>query len=133
MINKEKIKLAKQQRRKARVRAKISGTAKIPRLSVFRSLNNTYVQLVDDERGKTLVSANSKETQKTKKQENKKTLKENKEVTKKVNEAFEVGKLIADKAQAKKIKQCVFDKGSYKYHGRVKAVAEGAREGGLIF
>ena len=112
----QKVKLAKRMRRKARVRAKIFGTAKRPRLSVFKSLKYVSVQLIDDEKGKTLVSANDKK------------LKGNK-----TEKAKDVGKLIAQKALDKKIKVCVFDKSGYKYHGRVKAVADGAREGGLKF
>ena len=118
MQNTQKIKLAKQMRRKARVRAKIFGTAKRPRLSVFRSLKGMNVQLIDDEKQKTLVSANSREL---------------KSKAKKIEQAAELGKLVAKKAGDKKIKECVFDKGGYKYHGRVKALAEGAREGGMKF
>lgn len=122
MQNKQKIKSAKRIRRKARVRAQVYGTAKRPRLSVFRSLKHISVQLIDDEKSKTLVSATSQEVKKKKSQK-----------VKKVDLAFEVGKLLAKKALDKKIKVCVFDKSGYKYHGRVKAIAEGAREGGLKF
>lgn len=116
MINKEKVKKEKRLLRKARTRAKISGTKKIPRLSVYRSLSHIYAQLIDDVTGKTLVSANDKKLK-----------------GKKIKMAQEVGKDLAIKALDKKIKVCVFDKGGYKYHGRIKAVAEGARAGGLKF
>ncbi len=109
---------AQRQRRHGRVRAKISGTATCPRLSVFRSNKGMYLQLIDDENGVTLASASVLEIKS----------KEGKSVV-----GQELGKLIAKKAKEKKIETVVFDRGSYKYHGRVKAVAEGAREGGLKF
>ena len=108
----------KRTRRHNRVRAKVKGTNIMPRLCVFRSNQHITAQIIDDEKGKTIVSA----TDKTK-------LK----VAGKVAKAFEVGKEIAKLAQEKKIKQVVFDRGGFNYHGRVKAVAEGAREGGLQF
>jgi len=113
--------------RRRRVRAKIRGTKKCPRLSVFRSNRGMYAQLIDDEAGVTLASAHSKEI----------TVGEPK-ISKgdsllKKDISFQLGKLIAKKAVAKKIKQVVFDRGGYKYCGRVKALAEGAREGGLEF
>lgn len=106
-------------RRKKKVRAKISGTEKRPRLSVYRSSRYIYAQIVDDSKGKTLVAASnlSKELQKTSK----------------VEQAKKVGAEIAKAALAKKIKKVVFDKSGYKYHGRLKALADGAREGGLEF
>jgi len=119
MIKAQKVKKQKKQRRKARVRAKISGTSKIPRLTVFRSLKHISAQLIDDDKGKTLISAQDTEI-KTEK-------------GKKMELAIEVGKLLAKKAQDKKIKRCIFDKSLYKYHGRIKALAEGARQGGLEF
>jgi len=103
-------------RRKVRVRGKIFGTAVRPRLSVFRSLKNISAQLIDDENSKTLVSANDKKVKGTR-----------------IEKAKEVGKSIAQKALENKIKECVFDKSSYLYHGRVKALAESARESGLKF
>jgi len=109
--------------RHARVRAVVQGTKDCPRLSVFRSLRATNVQLIDDESGKTLVAANGTEI-KTAKVEGKTT---------KVALAYLLGKLIAEKAMAKNIKTVVFDRGGYRYHGRVAAVADGAREGGLKF
>jgi len=134
MKNKQKIKLEKRARRKARVRAKVFGTKDKPRLSVFRSLRHIYCQLIDDEKGRTLVSASDKEIVKARKQESKKAQeKEIKKYGNKEIQAFEVGKLLAEKALSKNIKKCVFDKSGYRYHGRVKAVAEGARQGGLAF
>ncbi len=111
------IKREKRYRRHRRVRAKISGTAKIPRLCIFRSTKHIYAQLIDDEKSKTLAQVSDLEIKKGKKTEI----------------AYEVGKLIAQKAIKEKIEKVVFDRGGYKYHGRVKAVAEGAREAGLKF
>jgi large subunit ribosomal protein L18 len=108
------------ERRNRRVRAKIYGTLEKPRLSVFRSLNHIYAQLINDDEGKTLISASDLELKKDKKMI-KKSL------------AREVGKLIASKAKEKNIIQVVFDRSSFKYHGRVKELAEGARETGLKF
>jgi len=102
--------------RHRRVRAKVHGTKDKPRLSVFRSNKHIFLQLIDDKSGKTLVSESD--------------LKLKKKATK-TEIAKEVGKLLAEAAKEKKIKKAVFDKGGYKYHGRVKAAAEGAREGGL--
>jgi large subunit ribosomal protein L18 len=126
-----KIKRQKRYRRHKRVRAKISGTSKIPRLCVFRSNRHIYAQLIDDKKGRTLVAANDLELKKTKTPA--KGPKPKKGLTRKVALAFEVGKLIAQKALKKKIQRVIFDRGGYKYHGRVKAVANGAREGGLKF
>lgn len=89
-----------------------------PRISVFRSNKHIYTQLIDDEKGKTLVSASDFE------------LKEKKD---RKSIAFEVGKLLAQKAKKKKINKVFFDRGRFKYHGQVQALAEGAREGGLEF
>jgi large subunit ribosomal protein L18 len=111
----------KRYRRHKRVRAKIFGTAKVPRLCVFRSTKHIYAQLIDDERGKTIIAASDLEFKKSK---IKKT---------KIGKAKEVGKLIAEKAKKMKIEKVVFDREGYQYHGRVKALAEGAREGGLKF
>jgi len=104
-------------RRKNRVRAKVSGTAERPRLSVNRSLVGMSVQLIDDATGKTLVAASLKEAKG----------KAN------VEGAGKLGKLIATKAKKKKIETIVFDRSGYKYHGRVKALADAARESGLVF
>ncbi len=110
----------KRYRRHKRVRAKIFGNAKVPRLGVFRSGLHIYAQVIDDEKGKTLLSASDRELKRKKGQ-------------KKIDRAKEVGKLIAKKALEKKIEKVVFDRGGYQYHGRVRALAEGAREGGLKF
>lgn len=106
--------------RHKRVRSKISGTATCPRLNVFRSAKNIYAQLIDDTTGNTLVSASSLE-------KGFKASGSNKEGAK------EVGKLVAQKAIKKGINEVVFDRGGYIFHGRVKELAQGAREGGLKF
>ncbi|MBM3250687.1 MAG: 50S ribosomal protein L18 [Candidatus Nealsonbacteria bacterium] len=122
----------KRYRRHKRVRAKIYGTANVPRLCVFRSAKHIYAQLIDDEKGKTILSSSDTEFKKLKTQT--KTEKKEKIVrTGKIAPSYEVGKLVARKAVAKKITKVIFDRGGYKYHGRVKALAEGAREGGLQF
>ena len=107
--------------RHKRVRKKISGTPSCPRLSVFRSLNHIYAQIIDDSSGKTLVSASTLEPMARKKlgQEAK------------VKKAEFVGSLVAHKAIIRGIRQVVFDRGGYKYHGRVKALCEAARQAGL--
>ena len=107
-------------KRHARVRSKVKGTPECPRLDVFRSLQNIYAQLIDDTTGTTLVSASSTE----------KDFKDyggNKEAARKV------GEKLAQRALEKNIKDVVFDRGGYVYHGRVQELAEGAREGGLTF
>jgi len=108
----------KRKRRHKRVRAKVSGTGKLPRLSVFRSGKHIYAQLIDDQKGKTIIEANDQKL---------------KGKSSKIDKAKEIGKTIAKKALAGKIEKVVFDRGGYKYHGRIKALAEGAREGGLKF
>lgn len=118
MADINKIKRDKRQIRHSRVRSVVSGEGTRPRLSVFRSGKNIYAQLIDDEAGKTILSASSREV---------------KAKGKKVDIALEVGKLLAGKAKEKNIAKVVFDRGGYKYHGRVKALADGAREGGLEF
>ena len=118
MINKPGSNVARL-RRHARVRKNISGTAERPRLCVFRSASHIYAQIIDDVAGKTLVSASTLEA--------KMANGGNKEA------ALAVGKLIAEKAIAAGIKQVVFDRGGYIYHGRVASLADGAREGGLEF
>jgi len=119
-MDKNKEKNIQQARRHARVRAKVKGTTARPRLSVYRSNRGMFLQLIDDESGKTLASAGLKELKGAK-------------VAGKLAISQELGKLIAEKAKNKKIAEAVFDRGSYKYHGRVKAAAEGARAGGLKF
>lgn len=106
-----------------RVRSKISGTAERPRLCVFRSNKNIYAQLIDDVSGNTLVAASSLD----------KTIAEKLDTTGNKEAARAVGQLIAEKALDKGIKSVVFDRGGYIYHGRIKELAEGAREKGLEF
>ena len=128
-----KSKKEKRQKRHRRVRAKVRGTAKVPRFCVFRSGKHIYTQLIDDEKGKTIIAVSDQELkQKTATKSLK--LKEG-EVVKsgKLAIAYEVGKLIAQKSLEKKIEKVVFDRGGYKYHGKVKSLADGAREGGLKF
>jgi len=126
----------KRYRRQKRVRAKIFGTKEKPRLCVFRSNKHISAQLIDDKKGYTLVVASDLEIKKPKIQDKKTVLeKDNKEDKRsgKVALAYQVGRLIAEKADKKKITKVVFDRGGYKYHGRVKSLAEGARRGGLRF
>ncbi len=108
------------QRRHLRVRRKISGTAERPRLCVYRSNTNLYVQIIDDVKGNTLVSASTLDKEIKTKYANKQAAKE-------------LGELIASKAKAKNIETVVFDRGGYIYHGVVKELAEAARNGGLKF
>jgi len=110
---------AKRLRRRRRVRAKVHGTAARPRISVFRSNRGISVQLIDDERGHTLAAVNWTEAELRS--------------LKSVEQARRVGALLAERAKAASVEQAVFDRGGYKYHGRVQALAEGAREGGLTF
>ncbi|MBU1164668.1 50S ribosomal protein L18 [Patescibacteria group bacterium] len=117
MKNLQKIKLEKRIRRKIRTRAKIFGTAKRPRMAIFRSLKHISVQLIDDDKSKTIVSATDKEI-KSKKANG-------------VEIATQLGKLIGEKAIKAGVKEVVFDRSSYKYHGRVKAFADAARKAGL--
>jgi len=108
-------------KRKKRVRSKVFGTIERPRLSVYRSNKFIYAQLVDDGKKKTLLSASDLE------------LKSKKEAGTKTQKAYLVGEMISKKAKLKKITKIVFDRGGYRYHGRVKALADGARKGGLDF
>ncbi len=111
--------LTPRQKRHNRVRARVTGTAERPRLNVFRSLNHIYAQLIDDTRGHTITAASTLDTDVTE--------------ANKMEEATNVGKLVAERAKAQGITRVVFDRGGYLYHGRIKALAEGAREGGLDF
>ena len=115
-INKNAMRL----KRHIRVRGKVSGTPERPRLNVFRSNANIYAQIIDDVNGVTLVAANTLE-------------KDFEGATGNAEAAKKVGQLIAERAKAKGIEEVVFDRGGYVYHGRVAALAEGAREGGLKF
>ena len=108
----------KRQRIHTKIRAKIAGTKERPRLCVFKSGKHIYAQLIDDDHGKILAQANDVKV---------------KIKGKKVDHSMEVGKLIAKEAIAKKIEKVVFDRGGFVYHGRIKAVADGAREAGLKF
>jgi large subunit ribosomal protein L18 len=113
----------RRERRQRRVRAKVSGTGSRPRLNVFRSSRHIFAQIIDDVKGHTLVAASTLDpaVRASAKQWDKK------------QEAKEVGKLLAQRALAQGLKQVVFDRGGYQYHGRVKSLAEGSREGGLEF
>ena len=115
-------KLERRSRIKMRIRKKISGTLDAPRVAVFRSNKQIYAQVINDLKGETILSASSKE----------------KEIAaqtgiKKIEQAKLVGKLLASKCKEKGIEKVVFDRGGYKYHGRVKSLADAAREGGLNF
>jgi len=117
--------LSKVQRRKRvkqRIRKKVSGTADIPRVAVFRSNKQIYAQVIDDLKGITILSASSREKEV-----------DAAEKKNKVEQAALVGKLLAEKCKEAKIEKVVFDRGGYKYHGRVKSLAEAARKGGLKF
>jgi large subunit ribosomal protein L18 len=104
-----------------RIRGKISGTANRPRLSVFRSNKQIYAQIIDDAAGKTLVSASSMDKEIASKD------------VPKIEQAKLVGQLLAEKAKQADVETVVFDRGGYVYHGRIKSLADGAREGGLKF
>lgn len=119
MVNKADKNTARQ-RRHRRVRGKISGTAQCPRLNVFRSSKNIYAQIIDDVKGVTLAAASTLDKAFTGNGGNKEA-------------ARQVGKMIAERAAEKGITEVVFDRGGYIFHGRVKELAEGAREGGLNF
>ncbi len=118
-----KSKLESRQRRHERIRKKVNGTKERPRLSVYRSLNHIYAQIIDDRDGHTIVSVSSLGS----------PVKEAKQHKGNSKTAKEVGTLVAKRAQEKGIKSVVFDRGGYLFHGRVKALAEAAREGGLEF
>jgi large subunit ribosomal protein L18 len=109
----------KRLKRRRRVRAKVHGTAERPRISVFRSNRGVFAQLVDDDAGRTITSVQWTEAELRS--------------LKPMEQATEAGKLLASRAKAAGIDTAVFDRGGYQYHGRVKALAEGAREGGLNF
>jgi len=106
-------------RRRRRVRAKISGTAERPRLSVYRSNRGVFAQLIDDRTGRTLAAVNWTEAELRK--------------LNGIEQAKRAGELLAERASAAGVKTCVFDRGGYQYHGRVQALADGAREKGLSF
>ncbi|MDO9130415.1 MAG: 50S ribosomal protein L18 [Anaerolineales bacterium] len=110
-------------RRHARVRKQIAGSAQRPRLNIFRSLSEMYVQVIDDRAGHTLVSASTIDSE----------LRAKMKGLNKTDQARLIGKTIAERAKSKGVKMVVFDRGGFRYTGRVKAVADGAREGGLEF
>ena len=112
--------VTQRRRRRSRIRKKVRGTAARPRLSVFRSNEHVYAQIIDDDRGHTLAQASSRDLG-------------TKESCKTRATAARVGKLLAERARQVGIEKVAFDRGGYLYHGRVKALAEGAREGGLVF
>ena len=118
MNNSQKKKLIGRERRHQRVRAKVTGTSARPRLSIYRSMKHIYAQLIDDQKGHTIASASESEL---------------KGSLKGVKAAEAVGKIIAEKGIAKKVSAVVFDRGGYKYHGRIKALADSARKTGLKF
>lgn len=122
-MDSSKKKYIARKRRQTRARAKISGTPARPRLNVYRSLDNIYAQVIDDEAGKTLVSASTIDKEVVTQLEGKN----------KVDAARVVGQVIAERAKNAGISKVVFDRAGYQYHGRVAAVAEGAREAGLEF
>ena len=110
---------ARRLKRRRRVRAKVHGTAERPRVSVFRSNRGLFVQLIDDDAGRTLASVQ--------------WIEPDLRSLKPMEQAKKAGELLAQRAKAEGIDSAVFDRGGYRYHGRVKALADGAREGGLIF
>ena len=115
------VKLKGRQRRRCRVRTRIAGTREKPRLSVFRSLKHIYAQLVDDDAGATLCAASSREQAAARNGQGRRDV------------ARAVGRLVAERAAEKGVKAVVFDRSGYRYHGRVAALADGAREAGLEF
>jgi large subunit ribosomal protein L18 len=119
----EKSRSAARERRHLRVRKKVFGTVECPRLSVFRSISEVYAQVIDDIDGNTLVSASSIDAE----------LRAKMVGLKKSEQAKLVGKVVAERAKNKGIESVVFDRGGFRYTGRVKALADGAREGGLKF
>ena len=109
--------------RHARVRRKVKGTSERPRLAVFRSLNHVYAQVIDDSQGVTLAAASTLDSE----------LRGQRDGKVKAETSKGVGQLIARRAKERGVSEVVFDRGGYKYHGRVKALADAAREGGLVF
>lgn len=122
MANKKSRSLARE-RRHVRVRKQLSGTPSRPRLNVFKSLTGIYAQIIDDAQGSTLISASTVD----------KELREQVKGMKKTEQAKAIGKAIAERAKSKGISSVVFDRGGFRYVGRIKALADGAREGGLQF
>jgi len=137
--NKIKNKLQRKNRRHRRVRAKAVGTARMPRLCVFRSNQHIFAQLINDQKGTTLAVYSDLDMTGRKKEirqktgDSRKTVGKENELSQKRAAAFKVGQAIAKKASELKVKKIVFDRSGYRYHGRVKNLAEGARAGGLEF
>lgn len=117
------VKMQARLKRKQRIRRKMEGTQDRPRLSVFRSSKHIYAQVIDDTAGRTLVAASTME----------KALKDKTDFENKISKAFYIGKLVAERAKGKGVSKVVFDRNGFMYHGRVKALSDGAREGGLNF
>lgn len=113
------IKRKKRIARHKRLRKKIQGVLKRPRLSIFRSSKHIYAQIINDEIGHTMISASDRDLKAAKKTKH--------------DKAYDVGKLLAKKAKEAKITKIVFDRGGFKFHGRIKSLVDGAREGGLVF
>ncbi|GIW74519.1 MAG: 50S ribosomal protein L18 [Phycisphaerales bacterium] len=120
-MDRQKAKQARRSRRRIGIRKRIHGTAEVPRLSVYRSLRHVYAQLVNDLDGTTICAASTMDKGFTG------------QATGNVQAAREVGRLLAERARAKGIEKVVFDRGGFRYHGRVRALADAAREGGLKF
>ena len=116
-------KLTGRERRKLRIRTKISGSVERPRLSVFRSSRHIYAQIIDDQAGRTLAAASTLDA----------AVKPNLKTSSDTAAASAVGKLLAERAKAAGVDRVVFDRGAYLFHGRIKALADAAREGGLQF
>lgn len=123
-MEKLELKKVRRQRRKYRIRKKIVGTNDVPRLSVYRSLKHIYAQIIDDERGNTLVACSTMD---------KEVREAIKDGIRKVEQAKLVGKILAKRALEKGIKRIAFDRNGFLYHGRIRALADSARENGLVF
>ena len=135
-IGVKKVRATPRQRRKIRIRKIVSGTVERPRLSVFKSSKYTYAQIISDVDGSTLVAASSKEADVAKAAQELNTAEEGQarsKSSKSITAAFALGKVLAKRASDKNVSSVVFDRNGFLYHGRIKAVADGARDGGLKF
>ena len=119
----QKVKRARHKQRRARVSGAVRGNTERPRLAIFRSVKHIYAQIIDDEAGRTLASANTTEA----------VFRAEKSSRANIPTAIKVGKAVAERAKSQNITKVVFDRGGYIYHGKVKALADAAREGGLDF
>lgn len=128
----KKVRRTARERRKIRIRKIVSGTAERPRLTVFKSNKFTYAQIISDTSGQTLVSASSRDADVVSAAQSAATEGRSKS-SKSITSAYALGKVLAQKASAKNVKAVVFDRNGFLYHGRIKAIADGAREGGLNF